>query len=194
MRIIFDIHGKMHRYKQLTTDVKKSVQIGDLGFKSQHEWFLANMDCDNHKVLFGNHDYYPYINLKHSLGDFAFYEGIFFIRGAASIDKAYRVAYRDWFPEEELNFRQMTECFNLYSEIKPKIVVSHDCPQAVCKELFGHPGSHTRNFLQLLFEEHQPDMWLFGHHHQNVELVLDNTYFKCGEELEYYDISENLLK
>lgn len=188
MILIGDVHGLISQYNQTIQKIPKgdkSIQLGDFGFKKSHDWFLDNIDYNQHKVMFGNHDYYPYIDEPHSLGDFGVYEGIFFIRGAWSIDHYLRILGRDLFHEEELTYTQFVACLELYEQVKPSIVISHDCPREVRKEMFNiYDKSTTSNGLQALFEVHQPDLWVFGHYHKSRKEIINKTEFICLDELE----------
>ncbi len=89
MLIIGDVHGKTSRYHDIVKGADRSIQVGDFGFEHEHRWHLANIDPEKHKVVFGNHDFYPLVNAPHSLGDFAVLDGgIMTIRGAKTLDKS----------------------------------------------------------------------------------------------------------
>ena len=189
MIIIGDIHGKIDSYYEILSKYKSpSIQVGDFGFSKQHRWHLDNLDSSIHKINFGNHDDYTYLNKPHSLGNFNYYKNVFTIRGAESIDKHLRTENLDWWREEELSYSQMQECIDFYEKIKPEIVVSHDCPDDVRKALFNiKDKSITSTGLQFMFEIHQPKLWIFGHHHKSKNEVINGTKFICLDELEVYD-------
>jgi hypothetical protein len=118
------------------------------------------------------------------LGDFGVYNNIFVVRGAYSIDKVYRTEGIDWFPQEELPYNHALRCFDVYSATKPKIVISHDAPHYIRHTLFGITDkSDTSNLLQALFDEHQPELWIFGHHHKDRDANILGTRFICLPEL-----------
>jgi len=169
-----------------------TIQIGDFGFKEEHEWFLENVDCAQHKVLFGNHDYMPMVHEKHSMGHFQFIPelGLMTIRGAASIDKDRRIAEGDeWFPDEELTEEQCAEVIAMVEQYKPRIIVSHDCPNEVALQMTGRSiRSLTDQMLQVCFIMHQPDLWVYGHFHRHFEMQLNRTKFVCLGELELLEI------
>lgn len=189
MIIIGDVHGKVDKFSELIQREKpnKLIQLGDFGFKKEHNWFLENMDTENFKIVFGNHDYIPYKNEVHSLGDFSFWNNIFTIRGAFSIDAYRRTEGLDWFRDEELEYSEFFPIFDAWEKHKPKIIVTHDCPQFVAHTKYGiYESSITRKAFDNLFEVHQPSMWLYGHHHKSDDFMLKGCNFICLDELEIY--------
>lgn len=197
--IIGDVHGRIDSYYKTLQRVKHdSIQVGDFGFKKQHDWHLKNTDSEKHKVNFGNHDYIPYVNKPHSLGNYSWLpeKNIFTIRGAFSIDRANRTEGLDWFADEELNHQQQLECFDLYVEKKPLIVISHNCPRNIELEYFAnywYDKTNTTALLQYCFDEHQPKLWIFGHHHRSMDFMENGTRFICLAELETITIDTNGL-
>jgi len=187
--IIGDVHGKIYEYKKIINNSKFTIQVGDFGFKEEHQWHLMNVDSSKHKINFGNHDDYSFLHEKHSLSNYSIDKNnnLMTIRGAFSIDRRYRIEGRDWWANEELNYNEMLEVVDIYAKEKPKIVVSHDCPQIIRQHLFGvTEKSITSNGLQTMFETHQPDIWLFGHHHRSKNVNINGTQFICLNELETY--------
>lgn len=187
--VVGDIHGKLSRYHNLIQNKQPeySIQLGDFGFSREHDWFLTTMDCTKHKVLFGNHDDYTYLNREHSLGDFTvLYSGeIMAIRGGYSIDKARRIIGVDWWEEEELSFEKWGQCIDTYTQTRPSIVLSHECPTDPLLQMFGiDTPSATAKGLQALFAIHQPARWIFGHHHKSSRRVFGRTEFICLAECE----------
>lgn len=192
--LIGDVHGKVNNYYQilqkhgLNDSNKKTIQLGDFGFQKSHNWHIDNINHNNHKILFGNHDYYPYINKPHSLGKFKYNKDlkILSICGAYSIDKHHRTEGVDLFENnEQLTYNQFYKVLNLIDLYKPEIIISHDCPHDVRYSLFGiSEKSTTTNGLQAIFECYQPSLWVFGHHHKSITETIDGTKFICLKELE----------
>lgn len=57
------------------------------------------------------------------------------------------------------------------------------------EQLFPYTDkSITRNLLQSMFEEHQPKLWLFGHHHRSKRKEINGTEFICVKELQTHRI------
>lgn len=195
MRIIGDVHGcyaaNLETYLNLLPSNDLSIQIGDMsiGFNGvelpdmpQHKFFRGNHDCPEKCQTHPNY-----------LGDFGFNHdwNIFWWSGADSIDKEDRTQYIDWWNNEELTYTQSNEAIELYEKTLPRIVLSHDAPQSIIKTMFGYEdSSSTRDWLDVALEIHQPELWIFGHHHQNKQLILnDHTLFRCLGELKYIDIN-----
>lgn len=190
--IIGDVHGKINEYHKIISNCEQSICVGDFGFRKEWEWLDNNKISINHKINMGNHDYIPVVNRHlNSFGNH-FYSPIFnlfTVRGADSIDKHLRIESKDWFANEELNYQEQLDAFDKYIECKPRIVISHDCPQSVMTSLFGYPEkSQTRIMLEHMYNEHKPELWIFGHHHKSVNTNILGTNFICLNELETYVI------
>lgn len=195
MIIIGDVHGKLAEYKKIIDTCESSICVGDFGFQYEWDWYLknvANSSVGFHYINPGNHDFGPYMSDKSiSLGNYSQFwkQNIFTVRGAFSIDKVYRMQDRDWFSNEELTYQEGLEAFDVYCEMKPKIVISHDCPQFIRESWFKiYDKSNTSNLLQAMWEEHEPEIWIFGHHHKSKSELLGNTMFRCLAELETIEI------
>jgi len=202
LTFIGDVHGRYKSYRSVVEQCDYSVQIGDFSFA----YDVFNDISLNHRFFGGNHDNYEIIGeCPNNLGDFGTQtiNGVefFFIRGAWSIDRKWRRFKIDWFPEEELNYVQQQEALEAYRAAKPKIMVTHDAPLEVVRTLFGTDTlvffDHERDtvtatgqLLQECFNYHQPDLWIFGHHHKNrSELVLPpgEIYNPDSKEEGYHD-------
>lgn len=187
LTIIGDVHGKIERYKEIIDNCEFSICVGDFGFKEEWDWHITTIK-GRHWINPGNHDFGPYMKTTlpstRNFGWWPDYQ-LMTIRGAESIDKHFRTEGIDWFANEELNYQEQLAAFDWYCKVKPKIVISHDCPQSVMTSLFGYPEkSQTRTMLEMMFQEHQPDFWVFGHHHKNKDVQIGRTRFVCLNELE----------
>jgi hypothetical protein len=191
LALIGDVHGKINEYHQIIQKYEKSIQLGDFGFQKEHEWLLKNIDTTKHKILFGNHDYYPYLFKEHSLGNSSFIEeyDMIAIRGAYSIDRHHRTIDLDWFENEELNYVEMRDIYNEYEQTKPKIVISHECPNSIAKKFFSICEKNaTRDFFDELLKIHKPEKWFFAHHHKSKNEYVNDVNFICLDELEIFEI------
>lgn len=206
MRFIGDVHGKEYYYRALTqeadADHEETFQIGDLGlgFGSTFQWLHPS-----HRFIRGNHDD-PAACRKHPnyLGDFGYLpdRGLFYAGGGFSIDRAARIEGISWWADEELNYTQMAEACEVYSGSKPRVVATHEGPVAAVLAMFPtllapwdsqygpyeERASRTASWLQYLFEEHQPEVWVFGHWHETKKVELGGTIFLCLGELETADV------
>lgn len=194
-KFIGDVHGKLEEYRKIILTCEASICVGDFGFKKEWLWHYDNVwnrDIGSHYINPGNHDWYDYtIKPAASTGNWNYlpWWKIFTVRGADSIDKHLRREGVDWFPNEELSYMEGIEVLDHYLTIKPRIVVSHDCPQKVMERFFGYnEKSTTRQLLQVMFEQHQPELWVFGHHHQHKDEVINGTRFVCLDELETLEL------
>lgn len=194
MIIIGDVHGKVNEYKKIIDGCDQSICVGDFGFKKEWDWYSDNVDFVKHRINPGNHDYGPYLTTHvGSTGDWEYFSDfdLFTIRGAKSIDQTLRIEGISWFANEQLTYSEGLIVFDKYCELKPKIVVSHDAPHSVIEHLFKYgwlDKSNTTQLLQRMFEEWQPELWVFGHHHQSKDVVINGTRFICLNELETFKL------
>lgn len=212
IRLVGDIHGKFWKYYETVKNVKYSIQLGDFGWRDSYELLQKHLDPNRHKVLLGNHEDYDYVDtvgFPHNLGNYGTFtldgQTFFFLRGAFSIDMKprlmgqYRTGIKSWFEQEELSHTELKKAIELYKQVKPDLVLTHDTPQSI-SELVGKPEvlrafgfdpplkTTTQIALQTMFDYHQPKQWYFGHYHREWGRVYDGTMFKCLSELEYVDI------
>lgn len=205
-----DVHGNIPAYLDLVKNSDYSIQLGDLGFS--YKPIIFNISSEFHKVVAGNHDNYTiekgvFIDqTSHFLGDFGVHVvpeigSFFFIRGGQSIDRDQRLVGIDWWHEEELSYKKCVQACNYYQEIKPEIVISHECPTEVIPyvskmeryngRLIGE--SRTSLLLQNMIEIHRPRHWFFGHYHVSWSMMIGGTQFRCLNELETFNIFEGGL-
>ena len=205
MLAVGDVLGKIRQYLARIEGASSSFQIGDmgLGFKGvqlpelerKHRWFRGNHDnpsvCKQHPNYAGDYAYDP----EHEL---------FWIAGAWSIDQAYRIPGVSWWFDEELTYDEFQKAKELYLEKKPKVVLSHDCPEMIgglvvergpgfyiigddgTPKLAGKIRTRTGQCLQEMWEAHQPELWIFGHYHLSFDHKLNDTRFICLNELETF--------
>ena len=148
---------------------QRSIQVGDMGigFKGvglhempkEAQWFRGNHD--NPEKCRANANY---------LGDYGYLpeDKLFWLAGAYSIDRQYRVEGVSWWRDEELSIEELGKAVNLYEETKPDYVLSHECPteaalfmlQSLIGQYFDAKRdcvqSRTAQALQLMYEIHQP--------------------------------------
>lgn len=197
-----DVHGKIDNYNEITNStLNKTVQLGDFGFG-----FLPDYNFRLNKKDFfirGNHDN-PYVAKSNKyrenyLGDFGFSKelNLFFVSGAYSIDKDSRIDGYNWWEEEEINPRLYDDVMKQYLKSKPKVLISHACPEDQMIELFGNKvrkvNSKTGNLLSRLVEAYRPKVVIFGHMHISVDKEIDGVRYICLNELETIEINTDLI-
>ena len=198
--LIGDVHGKYEHYHKIVRQTERhpyTLQIGDFGFKYDT---LKNVDSTRHLILPGNHDHYDTCyNHPHFLGDYGYTSlnriDFFYYRGAYSIDRQYRTIGIDWWENEQVNIDQFMKARELYRDIKPEVMITHDCPQDIALQML-EPGQRvyeniTSWALQELYNIHQPKLWFYGHWHRSVKIQHGNTQFVCLNELETYTLTKD---
>ena len=198
--LIGDVHGKYEHYHKIVRQTERhpyTLQIGDFGFKYDT---LKNVDSTRHLILPGNHDHYDTCyNHPHFLGDYGYTSlnriDFFYYRGAYSIDRQYRTIGIDWWENEQVNIDQFMKARELYRDIKPEVMITHDCPQDIALQML-EPGQRvyeniTSWALQELYNIHQPKLWFFAHWHRSVKIQHGNTQFVCLNELETYTLTKD---
>lgn len=188
----------------LLRDVDYVLQVGDLGMDYSYLRRVLTKDkisCS--RFLAGNHDCYQEDSPEYFrkqpffLGDYGVHTvgtlNIFYVRGAWSIDHKRRQEEKppSWWEEEELTLEQGDQALELYKELKPDFVVTHECPQSLVRFVtnpdfclrFGYaPGTittRTNSLLQLMLDFHRPLVHIFGHYHTRWESEIDGTKFIC---------------
>jgi hypothetical protein len=193
--IIGDVHGKYQNYLNIVKNNEYTVQLGDYGFKYES---LKDVNHNNHLIIGGNHDNMDkIINTAHYLGDYGYTElngiNFFYYRGAYSIDRQDRTIGINWWEQEQVTIDQFMKARELYREIKPDIVLTHDCPDEISFMLLDPNQRKYENItgwaLQELFNIHQPKIWRFGHYHHSWRMTVNGTDFRCLDELEVENIS-----
>lgn len=197
MKCIGDVHGKFRQYERLIRDHEGTIQVGDMGvgfirwphgepsINPPH----AKMVASNATFIRGNHDN-PGACRHHSqwIKDGTVKDDVMFIGGAYSIDHAFRVKDYSWWEDEQLSGKELSDVIDVYLVAKPRVMITHDAPVSAVRRI--HHSHHafddtrTQQALQAMFELHQPDLWVHGHHHVSFEQKLEGTRFVCLAELE----------
>lgn len=197
--LIGDVHQKYRRYHEIIRETSRheyTIQIGDFGL-SKYET-LDNVDSNKHRIIKGNHDNQELSkNYPHFYGDYGYetLNGIFFYfyRGAYSIDRQYRTIGIDYWSNEENNIETFMKARELYREIKPDIVLAHDCPDFMVPHYIGPHARRYENItgwaLGELYKIHQPKLFIHGHYHISKTTMYGDTKFICLDELETHTIN-----
>lgn len=194
--LIGDIHGDYSKYLDIIATTNYSVQLGDFGFDYSR---LDVVNANHHKIIPGNHDNYdrisdyPYHIFQNDYGIFEL-NGVKFgyIRGAYSIDKAYRIPNVSWWSNEELSYKSCTDCINFFQYYKPRIILSHDCPFSIVPLIATNNwklnSSRTGQLLDQIWKIVKPKFWYFGHHHKTKMVDYCGTRFCCVGECDFVNI------
>lgn len=191
IRFIGDSHGKIDGYLSAINGSDRSIQVGDFGMG-----FSEMPVIPGHRFIRGNHDDPEKCRSNPNwIEDGTMENGMFFLGGAFSVDHTERELGVDFWKDEQLTDSEFDNFLVNYSQYQPDIMVTHDIPESVARELFPHlptkerTKSRTRIQLDFYFLVHQPKYWIFGHWHESVRRVINGTRFICLNELETYDLN-----
>jgi hypothetical protein len=210
-RLIGDIHGMVNDYRvySIGNFEGPTIQIGDfgIGFGQSDYWHESINDfhtAGNHRFIRGNHD--NPAQCREMLGwinDGTVENDVMFIGGAWSIDNPNapegwfrRTEGVDWWEEEQLSYQELQRMIEIYATVRPRVMITHDCPNIVSREMFFNSGflkgpeypNRTSSAFAVMLEIHQPEEWYFGHWHKTMQYKRGRTYFHCIGELDYIDI------
>ena len=194
VRYVGDIHGHYGTYYQTIEKVVNSVQIGDYGFGfgplPRGLVDLNKKPGTNHRFIRGNHDSPDECALQHNWIKDGTVETIedykvMYIGGAYSIDVAYRTPGVSWWPDEELSQFDLETLIYKYENEKPDVMITHEVPESMLRVVFPYKkiyeqwGSRTRLAFDEMYKIHKPKVWIFGHWHENADVVEGGTRFIC---------------
>ncbi|MCL2430304.1 MAG: metallophosphoesterase [Alphaproteobacteria bacterium] len=206
MFFIGDVHGKYQRYKRVIEGRRDTVQLGDMGvgfFKLRRGEIVPDhnppherMVEGNHRFIRGNHDNLDVCTRQRQWIRDGTVEGdVVFVGGAYSIDQGVRTQGLDWWPDEELSIVELDRLIDVYGAARPRIMVTHDCPQFLEATMLEAVGStisiptRTRQAFDAMFEHHQPQHWVFGHWHRTLRTQWGGCTFTCLDELDGLEIA-----
>lgn len=191
------------------------IQVGDFGVFASSDPILETVQnfCDRHDVYFyairGNHDNpfwwnegseeisekYPRITL---IPDYTSGEingkSVLFVGGAVSVDRQYREIYRDYFPNEEFDYRS--------GFMEHDILILHTAPSNVNKSPDGSDISfyfqndpalpddlyQERMKVDLLVKDITPKLVIGGHFHNHYNIETEKFRYICLNIDEYIEI------
>lgn len=203
IRFIGDVHGHVEEYREAVRGVERSIQVGDFGLGWLPPVQVARLDRKlnggdqrRHVFLRGNHDDPTQSRICDMCLDGWGWEGeVFYLSGASSIDQRLRTEGVDWWSDEQLSVSELIKAKGVWGEMKPRFMVSHDCPQEVARVLTHEMGrpflleqSRTRETLQEMWQSHAPEVWVFGHWHMSWRKQIGRTIFVCLNVMETFDL------
>lgn len=209
-RFIGDVHGKYGPYKKIIAQRAGTIQVGDMGVGFRRiggyrdgEWAQNPphyaMLAGNHRFIRGNHDN-PERCRAHSqfIPDGTVDKGVMFVGGGVSVDRAMRIEGYSWWKDEELSQKEADQMMTVFEYEKPRVMVTHDCPESVALELARlsmrvnkldpQHSSINRQLFEAMWQKSPPQLWIFGHWHYSFDQVVNGTRFICLAELEYRDL------
>lgn len=194
MRYIGDVHGNAALYRRIASPAGCSVQVGDFGLGFVRMPTLGG----GHRFIRGNHDCPALCRERPDwIADGTVEGDTMFVGGASSIDRHQRIEGVSWWADEELSIVEFGAILARYAEARPRVMVTHECPGAIVTTLFpGHyrpqveTHSRTRQALDAMLAAHRPEVWIFGHWHQDRDAVIDGTRFICLAEGSFIDLPE----
>lgn len=217
-RLVGDIHGMFNDYRFYSLGIgrehmgppaERSIQVGDFGLGFGRKTFDGHVDewmkeNPNHRFIRGNHDNPAVIkNTTGYIPDGTIEGDVMFVGGAWSIDNPdappgwyKRTENVNWWADEECSEEEFSKILEDYKNLKPRVMITHDCPHEIAGQMFWGSGilkgprypTRTGNMLQKMFEIHQPDEWYFGHWHVTMKYKSGRTMFQCIGELDHVDV------
>lgn len=210
-RLIGDIHGMVNDYKIYAIDNFEgpTIQIGDFGVGfGQSDYWHESVDnyliTGGHRFIRGNHDNPAQCRgMQGWIPDGTVENDVMFVGGAWSIDNPVappgwyrRTPGVDWWDDEECSQEQLEHIIETYAAVKPRVMITHDCPNIISREMFFNSGllkgpeypNRTSAAFTRMLDIHQPEEWYFGHWHYTMQYKYRRTLFQCIGILEYVDV------
>lgn len=202
---IGDSHGKFHNFNDVATaalealsgvEVSEVISVGDFGYWPK--WGLSYRKCGAFpqpvRWIDGNHEDFDTLSVDsfpNSLWECehiargTFENGVFFMGGATSIDRARRTEGYDWFAEENISYAQFYAAAEVAEANSDNINVmcAHDSVLFAYHRLIAGnkaKGKHSdpnAEALEQLFKIAQPKVYVHGHHHVAERYEIDGTAF-----------------
>ena len=213
-RLIGDIHGLVNDYTKYAIGSFEgpTIQIGDFGVGfGQGDYWLKSVSefhqRGGHRFIRGNHDHPALCKTMPSyIPDGTVENDVMFIGGAWSIDNPdappgwhKRSAGYVWWADEECSDEEFERMFETYKRVKPRVMITHDCPGKVSYPMFWGTGflkgpvypNRTGIWFDQFIDAHQPEFHFFGHWHRTMTYQYGKTTFVCLRELDYIDVDLN---
>ena len=111
------------------------------------------------------------------------------IRGAESTDKHLRVEGISWWKQEKLSVDEIDNIFEKLQSVNFQVdyVLSHTGPKSIVKEMMGPFLGYLKScqVSQVLegvyfnLDKERLKGWYFGHFHENIRFIDNNSHFVC---------------
>lgn len=190
-----DVHGEAGRLKELLRYARKigeydrCVQVGDLD-TDETAPFDFTQDWGRFYYIEGNHDNYTKLNPHRHIPRGSIGNGVLYIGGAWSIDRLYRVAGHNWFPDEQLTYSQFDRILNHPKLSTVHTMVCHDtissCYPLLGVDMYASSENWHPQALESIFDVCKPSVYIHGHHHTRRDYTYKGCEFHCLSTLSYY--------
>jgi Calcineurin-like phosphoesterase len=145
--LIGDVHGQIDRYLSLLATLPpgaRSIALGDM-YIGRPGVSLPPME-PRHTFLQGNHDD-PARCKAHPnfLGRFGYLpdDDVFYVSGAQTASWRVLQNSKYWYADEELSEAEFEQAIDLYTKVRPRVLIAHEFPQeAVPVLLQGLAGNY----------------------------------------------------
>jgi len=198
--IVGDIHGEFKIFNYWLKTIIKTQKIdiiiscGDFGYWPGSKYNFNDIKLPEGIKLYwccGNHERHDLLSKFNDITEISnniFYvprgkyitvneKNIMFFGGANSIDRGWRTAGINWFPEENISEKDL---YNL-PDIKIDIMITHTCPEEFVSNFIGHYKEMFEDInqkkLSYILKKYKPESWFFGHWHIFKTFMFKNT--KC---------------
>ena len=209
-----DIHGEFTPLISIIKENRNTIllQCGDFGWWKFLSKRIMDLDrtCNENNVIIhwceGNHEDHLFIKQNDMVTPNIIYQPrgstvklpdgrvVLFIGGADSIDKKYRTAGYDWFPDENIT---MDDIDNL-PDIDVDVIISHTAPDyfdlglPTTGSFIGVDLStykdNNRVLLNMAYDKYKPKEWYFGHFHKYRKGRFENCIWTLMDVMQYVDL------
>lgn len=152
-------------------------------FDLLHKRHIANFGYDPYHVLWPQ-GWEKFLDIWTYMPRGTIEDGILYIGGASSIDKAIRKNGLDWWPEENISRADEDRTLDAIKAYEGRIhtVISHDCPTSFVMRPVLRGGEYhdsNRRFLEHVRQLVKPERWFFGHYHAKFSGTFEGCSWRC---------------
>lgn len=200
---IGDIHGEWGKLKRLLSvfDAQRSepyniVQVGDFGIYNDSNGRCSFDYKRDISFVEGNHEDYVLLRGQSSFGNAHhikrghYDNGTLYIGGGFSCDHMSRTVGVDWFPQEELSYREFNHIMSIDTAVHT--IVAHDTIYSQYSQLIDgviYPNQHAQ-MLEAIFDKFRPSRWIHGHHHKRLDYTYNGCQFHSLDTVSSYKRSQ----